>query len=194
MKVVKMENSKRILRVSALVLTFAFGMGFGPGSSHAAFASPTRDSQVNSSTGSNFKEERVRSAYERKFGLTVGSWNIFGGMAEIHLRPLRLLSFSLAGIGYDFNRVRTFGAEFRARIHPFSGPFLFGVGAGYMVSPKSSSSVEGLTLTPHVGWTWVLRSGFTIGTEAGVMFADVADPYARAALPYIAPIKIGYMF
>ena len=74
--------------------------------------------------------------------------------------------------------------DIRARIHPFSGSFFFGVIAGTRTYKATSTrdiplasgltipvtgtlSISSYYLTPHIGWLWTNGGGFSLGIELG---------------------------
>jgi len=67
------------------------------------------------------------------------------------------------------------------RVFPFQGAFFVGVRVGYqhlgasttvnvpsVVSASESVSLDSVYVNPRLGFLWTLRSGFTIGIDAGV--------------------------
>ncbi|MBI4402790.1 MAG: hypothetical protein HY537_01435 [Deltaproteobacteria bacterium] len=97
-----------------------------------------------------------------------------------------LLSYAYkAPDGYTIN-LGTYNYEMRVRFHPFSGAFFLGAAIGkqrfscnatqeitveqFTVPTTVDLAISALTITPHLGWFWIKKSGFTIGFELGWLF------------------------
>jgi hypothetical protein len=117
---------------------------------------------------------------------------------ELEYLPARFFSAGLGVGGLDipfkFNgdqaEVGVFGADIRARVHPFGGAFFLGGAAGFhtihgegardiditsggstvTVNTKVTARINAFYLAPHMGWMWVFKSGFSFGFDLGWLF------------------------
>lgn len=188
------------------------------------------DSAPNMSTVES-SEPSSESPYDRQFGANLGIQFPTGPAVELNYRPFRNFSLGVSGGGLALkdlsiapetqkfgihNSIEVLAFEAKVRWHPLDGAFFTGLAAGWQRFKVGGSfeensiygAIERFYFTPHLGWLWVMNSGFTVGTEFGLQIplasptlsqlglneiaTETIQDIGSYVLPYVTLIKLGY--